>query len=661
MLDTHASLIKLDGELFFEVKGDFVSLVLSHRFRASVNALDGKLLSNNCIHFLYVDGEQEKKYTEIEKFFLKFGLTIQQDNSVKELLHQLNLENSAFQEFSQKAKKIRNNEHSLPDFKEFTDIVHDTFKDRAPYPLQLLSAYHLAFSQNACNFSVPGAGKTTTVYAAYAYLKNLPKTNPQYYQKHVSRLLIICPLAAFFPWKDEYEKCFGRPPIYKEMVGLSPTQRTAIFHSSEEIELILISYQSASINEDDIINIQDYLKRHEVMLVLDEAHKIKNTDGGKIAEGIKSLSRYAKSRVVLTGTPAPNGYQDLYNIYKFIWPSKNIIQFPLPYLREMSESINPSIKANIAKLIDYISPFFIRITKSALGLPPPVEHRPVMVPMDEYQKSVYEYIEAKFLSGDVNSLDTLLKKARIIRLLQCASNPLLLSVAVEEFISTGTPYGNPIDATQDILNIIERFKTEIPNKYLAAKELITTLAKSPGPDGKVIVWMLFIDSMHKFKEFLESNGIPCELLYGATPNENEFTPEDVKTREKIISAFHQESCPYKVIIANPFAVGESISLHKACRNAIYLEKSFNAAMYIQSKDRIHRYGLDKDDVVNYYYLLSENSIDEVIHSRLLEKEERMLYLIEREPIPLLDMNIVQSNDVEDDFQSILKQYYERRK
>lgn len=662
MQDTHQVSLKfLDGKQFFEVNGSFITLATSQRFKANVNAIDGNLVSDNCIKFIYIDGAQEKRYTEIEKLFLKFGITLVQDNSVKELLKRLNDENLAFQEFSLKAKNIRNNEHSLTDFREFTEIIHNTFKDRTLYELQLLSAYHLAFAQNACNFSVPGAGKTSTVYAAYAYLKNLPKTNYQYNDKHVNRLLIISPLAAFFPWKDEYEKCFGHPPKYKEMVGLSAAQRTAIFHSSEDIELILISYQSASINDDDIINIQDYLKRHDVMLVLDEAHKIKNTDGGKIAEGIKSLSKYAKSIVVLTGTPAPNGYQDLYNIYKFIWPSKNIIPFPLPYLREMSESINPSIKANIAKLIDYISPFFIRITKSALALPRPVEHSPILVPMNEHQKIIYEYIEEKFLSGDVNSLDTLLKKARMIRLLQCASNPILLGVAVDEFLLTETQYDNPIDVNHDILGAINRYSSEIPNKYLAAKELITSLIKSSGPDGKVIVWMLFINSMHKFKDYLKGCGIPCEMLYGATPNENEFTPEDVKTREKIISTFHQERCPFKVIIANPFAVGESISLHKACRNAIYLEKNFNAAMYIQSKDRIHRYGLNSDDVVNYYYFLSKNTIDEVIHSRLLEKEERMLYLIEKEPIPLLDFNNGQSDVEEDDFKSILKQYYERRK
>ena len=662
MSDATISVKNPDGELLFEVNGDFISLTLSHRFRASITALNGKLTSDSRVLFPYLDGDQEKKYTEIERFFLKFDINLLQDASVKTLLQLLNDENLAFQEFSQKAKSIRNNEHSIPDFKEFTEIIHNLFKDRTLYDLQLLSAYHLAFSQNACNFSVPGTGKTTIVYAAYAYLKNLPKSNPQYKEKHVNRLLIISPLAAFFPWKDEYEKCFGVPPKYKEMVGLTSRERTAIFHSSEEVELILISYQSAAISEDDIINIQDYLKRHDVMLVLDEAHKIKNTDGGKIAEGIKNLSRYAKARVVLTGTPAPNGYQDLYNLYKFIWPTKNIIPFPLPYLREMSESISPSIKANIEKLTDYISPFFIRITKSSLkDLPIPVEHKPIIIPMNESQRIIYEYIGNKFLSGDVDSLDALLKRAGIIRLLQCASNPALLSEAIDDLMLAGTQYGKPITADQDILDAVNKYNTEVPNKYIVAKDLILDLTKSPGPDGKVIVWMLFIKSMHRFKEYLESCGISCELLYGAVPNENEFTPEDVKTREKIIKSFHEEQCPYKVIIANPFAVGESISLHKACRNAIYLEKNFNAAMYIQSKDRIHRYGLKKDDNVNYYYLLSEKSIDEAIHERLLIKEERMLDLIEREPIPLLDLNTGDSGVEDDDFKSILKHYYDRRK
>lgn len=661
MVDATISLFSYEGDNFFQVNGELGNVAVSPRLKASVKALGGFFKSENSIIFQYFDGFQETKYTDVEKFFLKNGIKLSQDVLVKELLKKLNNENEAFEIFSNKAKQIRNNEHNLDDFKEFTEVIHNSFKERTLYDLQLLSAYHLAFSQNSCNFSVPGTGKTSTVYGAYAYLKSLMPSHPKYAEKHVSRLLIISPLAAFFPWKDEYEKCFGRKPAYKELVGLNSHERSAVFHSTEDVELILISYQSAAINESDIENIQDYLKRHDVMLVLDEAHKIKNTDGGKIAEGIKSLARYAKSRVVLTGTPAPNGYQDLFNLYKFIWPTKNIIPFPLPYLREMSQSVSPSITANIHKLTDCISPFFIRITKSSLkGLPPPVEHKPFHITMSDSQRLVYEYIENKYLSGDMNSLDSMLKKARMIRLMQAASNPILLSEAVDQFMISSSVLGEPVSAEKEILDAIENYKIEIPNKYLTVKNKILELQKSPGPDGKVIVWMLFVKSMHLLKDYLEKNGISCELLYGATPNENEFTPDEVKTREKIISNFHSEDCPYRVIIANPFAVGESISLHKACRNAMYLEKNFNAAMYIQSKDRIHRYGLKPGDTVNYYHFVSENTIDEVIHTRLLEKEEAMLYLIEREPIPLLDLNSGDSEVDEDDFQRILKHYYARR-
>src|SRR3546814_10790138 len=60
------------------------------------------------------------------------------------------------------------------------------------------------------------------------------------------------------------------------------------------------------------------------------------------------------------------------------------------------------------------------------------------------------------------------------------------------------------------------------------------------------------------------------------------------SREAIIDGFHRAP-GQAILIANPQAVGESISLHKACRTAIYFDRAFNAGRYIQSKDRIHRY------------------------------------------------------------------------
>ena len=46
------------------------------------------------------------------------------------------------------------------------------------------------------------------------------------------------------------------------------------------------------------------------MIVCDEAHKIKSLDGTR-ASCVLGLSEHASSRVVLTGTPCPNGPEDI--------------------------------------------------------------------------------------------------------------------------------------------------------------------------------------------------------------------------------------------------------------------------------------------------------------------------------------------------------------
>lgn len=124
-------------------------------------------------------------------------------------------EENEFIHFSQKALQIRNNECSPNELKSFVDSLDVNLPSRRLYPLQILAAFHLAFSQNACNFSVPGAGKTSIVYGAYAYLRHLSETS----SKNVDRLLIICPLNAFGPWELEYTECFGKDPVSQRISG----------------------------------------------------------------------------------------------------------------------------------------------------------------------------------------------------------------------------------------------------------------------------------------------------------------------------------------------------------------------------------------------------------------------------------------------------------
>jgi hypothetical protein len=87
-----------------------------------------------------------------------------------------------------------------------------------------------------------------------------------------------------------------------------------------------------------------------------------------------------------------------------------------------------------------------------------------------------------------------------------------------------------------------------------------------------------------------------------------------------------------VMVANPAAAGEGISLHKVCLNAIYVDRTFNAAHFLQSIDRIHRLGLADDEHPHVQILLSEDTIDEGVDARLTSKIQSMLAALNDETI-----------------------------
>ncbi len=606
------------------------------------------------------DNEPFAVLSNISSMLAKYGFSEKQNNNSEKVLEDYYAEERRFAEFSNKALHIRNNECIASEFERFTETVADNLSARSLYPLQLLSAYHMAFSQNACNFSVPGAGKTSIVYGAYAYLHNLPKED----DKYIDRLLIVGPLSSFGPWEMEFEECFGRTPRSKRLVGgISKTGKQDYLISRNPAELTLISYAS-------LISLQDeigfFLRNNRVMVVLDEAHKAKNSSGGVIAQAVLGMAKDSKARIVLTGTPAPNGYEDIYNMFKFIWPNKNVMGFEVNQLRDITITGD---QARVTRLIENISPFFIRIRKSDLNIPPATIHPPVFVSMGPLQQRIYDFIEKKYMDEFMESgaTDTssrfkaALAQARMLRLMQAASDPAMLRAPLQDFFEEEE---SPIEAYQaiddsEVLKSILDYETrETPAKYIAVKGLVDDILAN---DGKVVIWATFIHTIHGLKEYLENQGIPCQELYGATPVEKDEISEDeeILTREKIVKAFQSPDCPFKVIIANPFAVAESISLHKACHNAIYIERSFNAAHFVQSKDRIHRYGLMPGTITNYYYILSRNTVDETIDTRLAEKEKRMTEIMESMPIPLFS-NI--SEDLGDeDIKALIKDYVRRTK
>ena len=596
------------------------------------------------------DDLSEIKSVIEEKCELEIGLKENANNILQKIYDNRN----EFEEKSKKAKEIYWGKIPRNDFKDFTDHLKTSFPNRTLDKKQLLAAYHLAFSKSACNFSVPGAGKTTAVLAAFSYLRSI---------KEVDKILVVGPLACFSPWETEFKECFGHNPNSVRFdKNLSSVHKNFLLKTKGDEDLILMHYQSLANNLENVI---DFLKLNDKsMVVIDEAHWIKSTNDGVWANSALAIAPYASSRVILTGTPAPNGFEDLTNLFEFIWPKRKLMPFGQNFLEDLSDfKSDMSVtrrKKNVDRLTSALKPYFVRVSKNDLNLPPPQLHSPIQVEMGPIQRAIYDFIEEEYAdrAKDLIKREDVVSeliKAKSIRLRQTSTNPHLLKYPLENE-SNENYISSPVIDEPEIFNLIRDYKIlEVPEKFKIAKKLIEKITSE---GEKVIVWFNFVQNIKDFSEFLDEFQMKNEVIYGEIPLKgisNEYL-EDNKTREGIINEFHNPDSKFKILIANTATIGESISLHMACSNAIYVERDFNAASYLQSKDRIHRKGMPQNQIANYYFLESSYSIDQTITERLNFKVKNLEEIIEHE-IPLFS---IFENENYEDLKAILRNYVSRQ-
>lgn len=645
------------------VEGDINALFKDPSIAAFIRATGIQHREDSRITLPVDEAALPSKFRALTKLISRAGIQQEEDAEISSVLEEVRRNESRFAEFAARAEAIWHAQLETEEVREFATALANCCPGRVLYRLQLLAAYHLAFSQNACNFSVPGAGKTSIVYGAYAYLRSLNADN----SKHVGRVMVVGPPSSFKAWEDEYYEVFGRRAAVKRIAGsTAPAERAAFLRGydpkADDVELVLTTYQSLANSVNDFRIYLSALNRH-TMMVLDEAHNIKRDDGVWAAAAL-NLAKYAISRVVLTGTPAPNGYEDLANLYKFIYPDRDIIGFSGSALKMMSQERMTA--SAVSELKRKIRPFYTRIRKTDLGLPP-IQEEMRTYQMAGAQLEVYRYIEdlvvpALNRSGGAKTPEDFLANARLMRLRQAAANPSLLLTPLEEAIE-GSVLPDAVRELSDsyIHGLVKRFNSS--GIYGRSKLLQSLFQNELAHESRVLVWTYFLGNIPVIQEAASGLFDDVFVISGATPTggiddyEDDESSELLHTREAIIDAFH-EGTARKLLIANPQAVGESISLHKACHVAIYYDRDFNGGRFIQSKDRIHRYGLRADQETRYIYLGAKNSVDEVIDARLRYKEQRLRELIDTEEIPLF--TVAGSTGVSrGDISAIIEQYEKR--
>jgi len=493
------------------------------------------------------------------------------------------------------------------------------FENRSLYPHQQAGVVHGLTAVNAGNFSVPGAGKTITSLAiATAHFGN----------DDIDCLIVVGPLSCFAPWEKENRSALGTTLKTQRVRGPSSTRRL-IYQAARTRSLLLLSYSTAATDKTLLI---DLCQRMRVMLIVDESHRIKRFRGGLWAPALMEIARHARVKLVLSGTPMPQSGKDLYSQLRVLWPAGE--------LTGPSDDFANRADTDFDSILREIVPFVGRTPKAALGLDPYTiqEHNAELTGI---QAEIYLLIEDQFrrLVQDFDSWrDKIeaLKRGKPIRLLQAATNPNLLNGSDSSYKLPQYSIANPT-LMQRLADYSHR---ETPAKHLVALEIIRDIASRTETGQKAVCWSNFVRNLDQFAAFIRSElGIPVFQIDGRVPTGDQSSQEllpvtsDVDdTREAIIDRFLTTTGP-AILVTNPASTSESISLHSSCHNAIYLDRTYDCALFLQSIDRIHRLGLRKGQAVAVHIIEARlsgggSTIDTLVAASLRSKEAVMRQLLE---------------------------------
>ena len=425
--------------------------------------------------------------------------------------------------------------------------------------------------RHGANFSVPGAGKTRVALALFAAARE---------SGEAQRLLVICPKSAYEAWQYEGRTCFAEP-LRTSLMGASPEPGA---------EVLIVNYERLG---RAVTALSAWLRAAPAMIILDEAHRMKLGSSGAYGAACLALGPLARRRLILTGTPAPNGARDLESLLSFVWPGHG--------KRVVADAVGGG---NLAYASSVLRPLFTRTTKAELGLPP-VSTTIRYVDLPPLHREIYEALKGNpsARAGDLEALG----KA-MLRMLMAATSPALLVEGTTRYEALSYQVPPLTVSEEDSLGFLLR---NLPRYELSPKyeEAVKIVAGNAAQKRKTLVWTTFVRSITTLERLLEP--FQPAVVHGGTLD-----------RDHQIQRFREEpGC--QVLISNPATLGEGISLHHECHDALYVDRDFMAGRFLQSLDRIHRLGLDPGTETRVTVLAARGTVDEVVARRLEEKLEFM--------------------------------------
>lgn len=327
------------------------------------------------------------------------------------------------------------------------------------------------------------------------------------------------------------------------MFGAGRSARHLAFRSLKS-SFYVINYEAIGT---ELASLKALLRFKRITLVLDESHRTK-TPEAKTTQAVLALRSLAVHRYILSDTPMANKPEDLWSQMLFLDDGEALGNSAKQFQQTYGSA--SSGYRNLEQLRSRVATKSLRRLKATAASLLAKEFRRVPVALTGRQTQMYSAMKTELglwvrdMDGAhiEERADAIL--ARLVRLVQLASNPAMLDTAYMETLA----------------------------KFLQLdQELIEWMVD---PTQKVLIWTSFVENIHALHlRYAHWNPV---CIHGAIRNEE---------RDAAVNAF-KEKPDTRILIANPAAAQEGLTLTEA-NLAIYLDRTFNLVDYLQSQDRRH--------------------------------------------------------------------------
>jgi len=452
-----------------------------------------------------------------------------------------------------------------------------------PYKHQLTALERSWNKETFAYFMEMGTGKTKVLIDNMAMLYDKGKINGA---------LIIAPKGVVGTWSNQEIPAHlpthinNVSVLWQALINQKQQDKlNTLFKTGHDLHILIMNVEAFSTPKGTTFA-KKFLSCHKTLMAIDESTTIKNPKA-KRTKNILDLSRFAKYRRILTGSPVTKNPLDLYSQCEFLNPE--LLDFTSYYafrnryaemktLHMYGRQIQVvSHFKNLEELSEQLKTFSYRVLKEeCLDLPPKI-YMKREIELSPEQKKVYKQMKDEalaHLNGKAQTTMTVLTQLMRMQQITCG-----------HFVADdGT--------TQEI-------------KHNRLNELLDILEEV---EGKVIIWAHWQRDVKIIKEALLKEYGPGSVVdyYGLTPQDQRQKNKDKFQKDKKCRFF----------IGTPQTGGYGLTL-TAANTVIYYSNGYDLEKRIQSEDRAHRIGQKKS--VTYIDIMADDTVDLKITKALRKK------------------------------------------